>query len=137
MVVEEIADYLKALSYGSIFRNAIPPGSAAGGSDVCIALIAYGPTRSSEGRFGSVELFREHPRVQVFVRGVPNDSLEPAQRANALYLEVGRIPVPTVIGGVRYLEVHILQPPAPLKQDENKCFRFAFNVEFYKDVSPT
>lgn len=132
MVAEEIGDYLEALSYGTVSRYAVPPGVTK-----CIALIPYGPTPGSEHRFGSAELFREHPRLQVFVRGEPNDSLEAAQRTNALYLEIGRIPVPVLIGGVKYLEVHILQPPAPLKQDENKCFRFAFNVEFYKDVSPT
>lgn len=129
MTVDEIGDYLTT-TFGTIYRNGVPTGETA-----CIALIPY-PGPASEHNFGSAALKRERPRLQVYVRGVPTDSLEPSQRAHALYLAIGAIPVPVAIGGVKYHEVHV-SPPSPLKQDSNKCFAFAFAVSFYKDVSPS
>lgn len=133
MTVEEIGDYLTGLGFGDINRNGVPPGKTK-----CIALIPYATgARASEHDFGSALLKRERPRITVYTRGEPENTLEPAQRAYALYLAIGGMSVPMTISGVLYRELTVLMPPYPLKIDDNKCSQFVFGVEFYKDVSPS
>jgi hypothetical protein len=130
MTAEEVSSWIEAKGYTDVYRYALPiePNS-------CIAVIPY-PGRAGEHDFGSAELQRVRPRVQFLVRGEPDDSAEPASRANALMKDIGGMPVPCLLSGVMYSELIVLtSEPAPLPKDMNRCWTFLFNVEFYKDVS--
>lgn len=116
-----------------LFEHALPDAPLA--PDLAAVLNEYGGL-PPDTAFGTADVYREHPRVQVSVRGLPRDVQSGRTRIETIYRVIGRIPWPLTIGATKYWGVRLLQSPFWLKVDEKWRHVFVFNVQFHKDPAP-
>lgn len=103
--------------------------------DLATVINEYGGL-PSDVKFGTADVYREWPRVQVAVRSNPRDRASGRSRIETIYRAMGKMPLPTTLSGVAYYTVKLLQPPFPLSRDDKWRTTFAFNAQFYKDPAP-
>jgi hypothetical protein len=129
--LDEIATQLLADGVGTfgtdLFAHRLPAEPVQ-----AVAMIEYGG-RVSEHAYGDVRVKWEWPRVQFACRGPVMDAAAARAKANAVRNSVAKMANQTV-GGTKYLQVAMLQPPFLLKWDDNESPIFAFNVEFKREV---
>lgn len=87
----------------------------------------------SEQQFGSASLKFEAPRLQVVVRGDPDDYETAAAEARVVYLGVGAVQAQT-LSGTFYHRIRPLTPPFLLRLDGNRRPEIVFNCAIDKDV---
>ena len=136
MTLPELSAYLVTQSIGTanvtIFEDFLPPEP-----NSCIAICEYGGRSDKNIRaFGDAELTREFPRVQVLVRGEPDDYVTPRVKAQDVMRALTRV-MTTTLTGVAYYTSTPLQTPFPLERDKLRRYVFAVNFEFFKQVSTT
>jgi hypothetical protein len=85
---------------------------------------------AAEGRVTRLE----YPRAQVRVRGPRNDFNTPWNLAEAIRAALVSIEQITIQGAF-YVSIEALQPPFPLRVDENQRQEIVFNVEVTKRLS--
>lgn len=136
MTLPELSAYLVAQGLGTanvtIFEDFMPPTP-----NSCITLIEYGGRTSPQIRaFGEAEMSREFPRIQVSVRGEPDDYVTPRIKAQDVMRCLSKL-MSTSISGINYYTSTPIQSPFPLLRDELRRYVFAVNFEFFKQVSTT
>lgn len=136
MTLPEISAYLATQSIGTanvnIFEDFLPPTP-----NSCVAVIEYGGRSSPDIRsFGQAEMTREYPRIQILVRGEPDDYVTPRVKAQDVMRAMSRI-MTTSLSGVSYYTSTPIQSVFPLVRDDLRRYVFAFNVELFKAVSTT
>ncbi len=129
MLLDELKAYAVAQGVTTpIFKGLLPPSP-----DACIALHEY-PGRDPEAGFGRAGVVRERPRVQVEVRGAPDDYVTPRTVAETLWQLFASITA-TTLSGTLYLTVWPVQSPYLKDRDANKRVVFGFNLDVHKNRS--
>ena len=136
MTLPEISAWLVAQGIGTanvtIFEDFMPPTP-----NSCVTVIEYGGRSAPDVRvFGQAEIAREYPRVQILVRGEPDDYVTPRLKAQDAMRAMTRI-MTTTLSSVNYYTSTPIQSVFPLTRDEMRRYVFAFNVELFKAVSTT
>lgn len=136
--LDEISTFLAAASLGLALPPTAPANLFAGRMfdtpDVAVALLEY--SGEAPGYFLGHPMDLEMPRMQVLVRGVPDDYYGPRLMANKIVNALDTIQG-TTLSGVRYLNIDILQPPFELERDEKERVLIAVNISIWKAPSPT
>lgn len=127
MVVQDLAAQYEALAFENVQQFVLQPDP-----DKAIAIVPYGSVSPTEA-FGTEVPTHESPRVQVQVRGEPNDPEEPGTRAYALWKATPKQMV-QLASGALYRHLKVLTSPVLLKQDAQKRWVWTFNVEAWKEV---
>lgn len=136
MTLPELSAYLVAQGIGTanvtVFEDFMPPMP-----NSCVTLIEYGGRSDPNMRaFGQAEITREYPRVQVIVRGEPDDYVTPRLKAQDVLRALSRVMTVTLTG-VEYYTSTPMQSVFVLDRDELRRYTFAVNFEFFKQVSTT
>ncbi|MEN6605910.1 MAG: minor capsid protein [Bryobacteraceae bacterium] len=134
MTLTEIATYLASLGIGTLqvdlFTHFMPPAP-----DFCITVYAYGGRTSPDvWKMGESHVQREYPRIHVEVRGVAEDADTPEAKIKDIYRLLS-MTAPTLLSGTQYWTITPLQPPFPVKKDDNQRYIFACNFEIFKEVT--
>ena len=131
--LDDVATFLASacsLTVGtSLFKGRMPEGA----QDEAAALYEYGGM-SSEYTFGTSGVTFERPRMQVVLRGEPNDYSGPRETAETAYRAMAAVGNQS-LGSTRYMLLEPIQAPFFLKRDENSRFYIAFNVQAMKELS--
>jgi hypothetical protein len=136
MTLPELSAYLVAEGIGTanvtIFEDFMPPTP-----NSCVTIREYGGRADVNVRaFGQAEMTREFPRVQILVRGEPDDYTTPRVKAQDVMRAMTRI-MSVTLSGIEYYTSTPIQSVFPLMRDEVRRYVFAFNVELFKQVSVT
>jgi len=136
MTLPEISAWLVTQNIGvanvTIFEDFMPPTP-----NSCVTVIEYGGRSTPDIRaFGQAEMIREYPRVQILVRGEPDDYVTPRVKAQDVMRAMTRI-MTTTLSGINYYTSTPIQSVFPLDRDDLRRYVFAFNVELFKAVSTT
>ena len=136
MTLPEISAWLVTQNIGvanvTIFEDFMPPTP-----NSCVTVIEYGGRSAPDVRvFGQAEIAREYPRVQILVRGEPDDYVTPRLKAQDAMRAMTRI-MTTTLSSVNYYTSTPIQSVFPLVRDDLRRYVFAFNVELFKAVSTT
>lgn len=138
MVLAEIVTYLASKSIGvagtTLFYGLVPPSP-----DSVVVVSTYGG-RPNEPDMGRGRTRIEWPRIQIVARGAANDQDTPFLKMLAIIAAldlIGSTSADSTLSGVAYKSVSALQPPFPLKVDENFRWHIACNFQVEKDFSTT
>jgi hypothetical protein len=136
VILPELTAYLVSDGQGvanvTLFEDFMPPTP-----NTCVTITEYGGRTAPDIRiFGQAEMTREYPRVQLLVRGEPDDYVTPRKKAQDVIRSMSKI-MTTTLSGFVYLIVTPLQMPFLLRRDELRRYVFAVNCEVFKQISTT
>lgn len=101
--------------------------------DFCAAVAEYGGL-SPDFEFDATGITGDHPRVQVIVRGAPDDYATPRAKAETIYRNLATVAGDT-LSSTKYFDITPLQPPFKMMQDKNGRYVIAFNCQIWKALS--
>ena len=135
MTLPELTAYLVSEGIGTanvtIFEDFMPPTP-----NSCVTLIEYGGRNDADVRvFGQAQMVREFPRVQVLVRGEPDDYVTPRNKAQAVMLSLSKLMGVTLSSVVYHLSTPLQSSPFPLVKDDLRRYTICVNFEFFKEIS--
>jgi hypothetical protein len=133
MTLQEVTAWLSSKGIGTenidLFRAFMPDAP-----NSCICVTMYGGRSGSDiWKFGQDGVAREFPRIQLKVRGEPEDYETPELKAQDAYRAMS-MGGPSVILGIEYYSITPLQPPFPLERDGKQRYIFVCNFELFKQV---
>jgi minor capsid protein len=121
VVLEELGVHLQTLGLGvlseTLFLDGFPQDAPGASTPDLIAALVETPGFPSDSVHGDTAPSREHPVVQLLVRGAPYDYATPRQWAQQIWLALGAIHN-TPLSGVLYLSVHPMQSVFKLRNDD-------------------
>jgi Bacteriophage minor capsid protein len=121
VVLDELGTHLQSLGLGvladTLFLDGFPEDAPGTSTPDLIAALVETPGFPPEAAHDSLEPSREHPVVQLLVRGAPYDYVTPRQWAQQIWMALGSIHNRT-LSGVFYLSVRPLQSVAKLRNDD-------------------
>jgi Bacteriophage minor capsid protein len=121
VVLDELGVHLQTLGLGTLaetlFLDGLPQDAPGMGPPDLAAGLVETPGFPSATTHDSPGPSREHPVVQLLVRGAPYDYETPRQWAQDIWLALGSIRN-TTLSGVFYLMVHPLQSVFKLRNDD-------------------
>lgn len=121
MVLDELGIHLQTLGLGilaeTLFLDGLPQDAPGMATPDLVAALVETPGFPSESIHNTPEPSREHPVVQLLVRGAPYDYATPRQWAQQIWMALGSIRN-TALSGVFYLTVHPLQSVFKLRNDD-------------------
>lgn len=142
MTLDDVGAYLVTQSIGvlgtTLFLGMMPPVLAST-DPLMVAVHEYGG-RTAAGYvrpFGAAAVDREYTRLQIEVRGLPEDYTGPRQKAQDCYLAMSKLMSFTFASGAACYTAVPLQPPFARELDGSKRWVIVFNVELYKAVTLT
>jgi hypothetical protein len=133
MVLAELVTYLASQGIGTPAVN-LTYGSMPSEPDACTTLYEYGgmPDETVLGQPFVPSL--EYPKIQAKTRGAPNDYEGPRQKIQDIVGAFTKVVNNNLPG---YKAILSLQPPFPLRRDENLRFEFVCNFQVTRDYSST
>jgi Bacteriophage minor capsid protein len=121
VVLDELGVHLQTLGLGilseTLFLDGFPQDAPGASTPDLVAALVETPGFPPDSIHNSPEPTREHPVVQLLVRGAPYDYVTPRQWAQQIWLALGSIRN-TTLSGVFYLTVRPLQSVAKLRNDD-------------------
>jgi hypothetical protein len=135
MLLEEVGLYLQTLGLGvlasTLFLGGLPSDAPGTGTPDASAALVETPGLPPEYVHDVVPPSREHPVLQLLVRGAPYDYASARQWANDFFLALGRVHNQT-LSGTFYLGAWPLQSPFFLRSDDYSRPIMSFQVRFDK-----
>lgn len=134
LTLQEVRTFLLAAGIG-LTAAAVKLGVMPDKPDVMTTLLEY-PGPQDDAGFGSAGSRYEHPRMQIVVRGAPDDYQAARLQAEKIRQALAGVQGQT-LSGTLYLMVKPLTSPFPMGEDVNKRPRIACNYQVDKELSPT
>ncbi len=138
MVSQEVAAYLATKGYGStaapnptIVWNVKPDSP-----DAVVSVIVYGSLPDEPDQL-TLTTRLEYPRIQIWVRGVKDDSDNPELVSQQIKATLMAFVGNTSLSGVLYKAFMPVSGPMKLKQDDNFRWEWVTNYQVVKAVSVT
>jgi hypothetical protein len=121
VVLDELGVHLQTLGLGvlaeTLFLDGFPQDAPGTATPDLVAALVETPGFPSESIHNTPAPSREHPVVQLLVRGAPYDYSTPRQWAQDIWMALGSIRN-TTLSGVFYLSVHPMQSVSKLRNDD-------------------
>ena len=130
--LDDVATFLQSASVGTVGAT-IFKGQAPAAPDAVVTLYEYGGA-PPEHVGGQTAIAVEYPRIQVTVRGEPNDYAAPRALAETAYRALAAASN-RLLGTTFYGALSPLQAPFLLRKDENDRVIVAFNIEIMKELT--
>ena len=111
-----------------LFTNALPASP-----DEAVVVYEYAGLPSTYV-FGSAQIDREFPRIQIVCRGEKDDIDPPRALAETIYKAIGAVANQS-LSGTRYHAITPLQPPFLMGHDANGRPLIVFNCQVDKEPS--
>jgi Bacteriophage minor capsid protein len=121
VVLDELGVHLQTLGLGilaeTLFLDGLPQDAPGVSTPDLVAALVETPGFPPDYIHNTLEPSREHPVVQLLVRGAPWDYVTPRQWAQDIWIALGSIRN-TLLSGVFYLTVRPLQSVSKLRNDD-------------------
>jgi Bacteriophage minor capsid protein len=121
VVLDELGVHLQTLGLGvlseTLFLDGFPQDAPGASTPDLIAALVETPGFPPDSIHNTPAPSREHPVVQLLVRGAPYDYVTPRQWAQQIWMALGSIRNMT-LSGVFYLTVRPLQSVSKLRNDD-------------------